>query len=154
VRLLPFATWARAAKVADVALPNRNLPIDLPSYVRAGTTRRGACSHRDDGALGSGGGAAQRPSSNAELRRLHDLHDRRFAQIVSDAMDDIVRGETFGDRERSEIRARVDKLFEPFKRFVRESMTAGKEPFVEVLAVFRNEAAERPARARGALPTS
>lgn len=141
---LPFATWAQQAKVAGRPLPNRNLPIDLPSYVArvpaAVELARTAMMARwvqEEAQLKS--------KLDAELRRLHDLHDRRFAQMVSDAMDDIVRGETFGDRERSEIRARVDKLFEPFKRFVRDSMTAGKEPFIEVLAVFRHEAAERPA---------
>jgi hypothetical protein len=46
----------------------------------------------------------------------------------------------FGQRDRNEIQVRVNKIFEPIFRFVKESMTAGHSPFLEVLAVFRHEA--------------
>jgi hypothetical protein len=140
---LPFAAWVEQAKVARKALPNRNLPIDLSAYRRAHPTRRGSRARHADGALGQEE-ASLRDKLDAELRRLQELHDRRFAaaRLRRDAR--AACGAALRRHEKGEIRARVDKLFEPFKRFVRESMTAGKEPFIEVLAVFRNEGAPSP----------
>ena len=71
---------------------------------------------------------------NRELVRLEALRNRRFTQLVLD----------YGERDKNQVNARVNKVFEPFFRFVEESMTAGKEPFIEVLAVFRNEAGFHP----------
>jgi superfamily II DNA or RNA helicase len=140
---LPFAAWVEQAKVARKALPNRNLPIDLSAYralippavdLARGTLMAHWATQE----------ASLRDKLNNELRRLQELHDRRFEQLVFAAAARAARGAALGDTEKGEIRARVDKIFDPFKRFVRESMTAGKEPFVEVLAVFRNEGAPSP----------
>jgi hypothetical protein len=144
---VPFAMWAERAKVARRPLPNRNLPIDVAAFralvpPAVDAARAATLSHWADEEK------KLKTKLDAELRRLNALHDQRFAQMVSDAMDRIVRGATFGEVERAEIRAKVDKIFEPFQRFVRDSMTAGKEPFVEVLALFRNEAAVHPAGTR------
>jgi superfamily II DNA/RNA helicase len=78
---------------------------------------------------------------NKELARLEALRNRRFTQEVLEQ----------GKRDKAEIQTRVNKVFDPFLRFVKESMTAGNEPFIEVLAVFRHEDGyqHRTARERG-----
>lgn len=134
-----FADWAEQAKLARRALPNRKTPLDLaalsslvPEAVEA--ARSTMLSHwkaREE---------AIDAKLNRELTRLQALRNRRFDQEVLD----------FGQRDKNEINARVDKLFAPFLRFVEESMTAGKEPFIEVLAVFRHETGYHPPDARGA----
>lgn len=130
---LAFESWAESAKIARRSLPNRNLPVDLgalralvPAAVDAARERTlGLWRERE---------AALQTKLDRELDRLTALRNRRFSQLVLD----------FGERDKAQITARVDKVFEPFFRFVRDSMTAGKEPFVEVLAVFRHEAGFRP----------
>ena len=131
--VVPFAAWAEKAGVARRALPNRKKPVDadalrslVPPAVDA--ARATTMAHWNDRQ------AEIRAKLDHELERLQALRNRRFAQLVFD----------FGERDRKEITARVDKLFQPFFRFVEDSMTAGKEPFVEVLAVFRNEAGYAP----------
>ena len=131
--LVPFATWAETANVVRRALPNRPAPVDLPALHKlvppaVEAVRATIMAHWKE-----------RESEidaklNLELTRLEALRNRRFSQLVLD----------FGKRDRNEITAQVDKLFKPFYRFVEESMTAGKEPFVEVLAVFRHERGYRP----------
>jgi ERCC4-related helicase len=131
--VVPFAGWAEKA-IARRALPNRNAPVDvsalralIPSAVDAArTTTMDHWKERE---------VELKAKLGRELDRLQALRNRRFAQEVFD----------FGERDRKVITARVDKLFQPFFRFVEDSMTGGKEPFVEVLAVFRNEAGYRPA---------
>ncbi len=130
---IPFAAWAEQAKVARRALPNRNLPVDLaalrvlvPQAVDA--AREITMAHWKERQ------AELNAKLDRELERLESLRNRRFAQLVLDA----------GERDKDQINARVNKVFDPFFRFVQASMTAGKEPFIEVLAVFRNEAGYRP----------
>lgn len=133
VETLSFETWADRVRIARRALPNRNVPVDLealralvpPAVEAARETTLAHWKQREeeiDGKL------------NRELARLEELRNRRFAQLVLE----------LGERDRKQANARVDKLFDPFFQFVQESMTAGKEPFIEVLAVFRNEAGYRP----------
>jgi ERCC4-related helicase len=131
--VVPFAMWAEKAAVGRHALPNRNLPVDvealralIPSAVDAARTTTMAHWKEREVEL--------QAKLDHELTRLKKLRNQRFNQLVFD----------FGERDRKEITARVEKVFQPFFRFVEDSMTAGKEPFVEVLAVFRNEAGYRP----------
>jgi hypothetical protein len=136
--VLPFTAWAEQAGIGRRPLPNRNKPVDVealralvPPAVEA--ARAATMAHWKERE------AELKAKLDHELTRLTALRNRRFAQLVFD----------FGERDKNEINQRVDKLFLPFFRFVQESMTAGKEPFVEVLAVFRNEAGYHP-RAGGA----
>jgi hypothetical protein len=133
--VIPFAEWALKAGIAGRALPNRNAPIDVaalralvPAAVEAARTT--TLAHWKDREK------EHNAKLDGELTRLQALRNRRFDQLVFD----------FGQRDRKEITARVDEVFTPFFRFVQDSMTAGKEPFVEVLAVFRNEAGYRPSK--------
>jgi hypothetical protein len=137
--ITPFSAWAEQAKLARRALPNRNQPIDLsalgalvPSAVEVARTTMLAHWRDREADIDA--------KLNRELNRLESLRNRRFAQEVLD----------FGQRDKNEIKARVEKLFAPFLRFVQESMTAGKEPFIEVLAVFRHENGYRPSSRPGA----
>jgi len=130
---LPFETWAERSRIARRALPNRNAPVDLdklralvPAAVEAARETTMAHWKQLEAEIDA--------KLNRELNRLEALRSRRFAQLVLE----------FGERDRNQANAKVDRLFDPFLRFVQESMTAGKEPFIEVLAVFRNEAGYRP----------
>ncbi len=130
--ILPFARWAEGA-IGHRAHPNRNAPVDVgplrslvaPAVEGARSATLARWKERE---------AELAAKLERELTRLRALRNRRFDQLVFD----------FGRRDRSEINAEVDKVFAPFLRFVEESMTAGKEPFIEVLAVFRHEAGFRP----------
>jgi ERCC4-related helicase len=126
--VLPFGDWAEKAKVLRRPIPNRNRPVDLnalsllvPTAVEA--ARSTMKLHWCDVEL------EVKTKLNKELNRLEALRNRRFTQEVLDQ----------GKRDKAEIQVRVNRVFEPFLHFVRESMTAGNEPFVEVLAVFRHE---------------
>jgi superfamily II DNA or RNA helicase len=130
---LAFHAWAERTKLAGRALPNRNAAVDLEHLRRllpqavelARETTLAQWRSRED---------ELDAKLNRELTRLEQLKNRRFAQLVFD----------FGKRDKNEVQAQVNKLFEPFFHFVQESMTAGKEPFIEVLAVFRHEAGYLP----------
>ncbi len=132
---IPFATWAELAKIARRALPNRNVPVDLTA-LRALVPQAVDAAREITMAHWKEREAEINAKLDRELTRLEALRNRRFAQLVLD----------LGERDKNQINARVNKLFEPFFRFVQESMTAGKEPFIEVLAVFRNEAGYRAER--------
>jgi superfamily II DNA or RNA helicase len=135
--VVPFAVWAEGAKVARRALPNRKKPVDLgalralvPAAVEAARSTTMTDWKERETELAA--------KLERERKRLEALRNRRFSQLVLD----------FGERDKAKITARVDKVFTPFFRFVDDSMTAGKEPFVEVLAVFRNEAGFQPKAGR------
>ena len=130
---LSFEAWAERAKIARRSLPNRNVPVDLTA-LRALVAPAVDAARERTLALWKDREADLQAKLDRELDRLTALRNRRFSQLVLD----------FGERDKDQINARVDKVFEPFFRFVRDSMTAGKEPFVEVLAVFRHEAGYRP----------
>ena len=69
-----------------------------------------------------------------ERNRLEYLRNRRFDRDVLE----------LGKFDKNEIYNRVNKVFAPFVHFVEESMTAGNEPFIEVLALFRHEDGYQP----------
>lgn len=130
-----FSSWAPTVGIAGRALPNRKVAVDLdalrrlvpPAVEAARAATKEHWKERE---------TELNAKLSRELTRLEALRNRRFSQLVLDE----------GRRDRAEINARVNKIFDPFLRFVQESMTAGKEPFVEVLAVFRSEAGYLPAK--------
>jgi len=131
--VLPFGDWAEKAKVLRRPIPNRNRPIDLNALaalvpVAVDAARASMKAHWCDEEL------AIKTKLTRELNRLEALRNRRFTQEVLEQ----------GKRDKAEIQARVNKVFDPFLRFVKESMTAGNEPFLEVLAVFRHEDGYHP----------
>jgi hypothetical protein len=131
--VLSFGDWADKAKVLRRPIPNRNRPIDLNALgalvpVAVDAARATMKAHWCDEEL------AIKTKLTKELNRLEALRNRRFTQEVLEQ----------GKRDKAEIQARVNKVFEPFLRFVKESMTAGNEPFLEVLAVFRHEDGYQP----------
>ena len=126
--LLPFAAWAERAKILHHPLPNRNRPVDLGALcllvpLAVDAARLAMKSHWCDREV------ENKAKLSKEKNRLENLRNRRFDKEVLE----------LGKRDKNEIYARVNKVFAPFIHFVEESMTAGDEPFIEVLAVFRHE---------------
>lgn len=133
----PFATWADALNLRSRRLPNRNVDADtdrlrelLPPAIEAVKDRVMTRWKERESTLDT--------KLQEELDRLEELRSRRFAQLTFE-----FDSEHLTDAQLREKR-QIDALFDPFFTFVEESMTAGAEPFLEVLAVFRAEDGYRP----------
>lgn len=128
----PYASWAAHLGLEGRRLTNRSVPADLdalrallsPAIDAVQTQVMTRWSEREE---------VLNAKLNDELKRLEELKTRQLRQLGFDW-----EAATLSDAQQRD-RRRVEKLFEPFFRFVEESMTAGERPFLEVLAVFRAE---------------
>jgi superfamily II DNA/RNA helicase len=128
----PFAEWAEEQELATRRLPNRTVEANLAGLrdllapaIEAVTKRVMESWKAREDRLNN--------KLQEELDRLEELRRRRFDQLDFDIDKDELT------EAQQKERRQIDALFDPFFDFISESMTAGTEPFLEVLAVFRPE---------------
>jgi hypothetical protein len=128
----PFASWAARLDLPGRRLTNRNVPAHLDA-LRALLTPAIDAVQSQVMTRWKAREQVLNAKLDDELTRLEDLKNRQLGQLGFDW-----EAATLSDAQQRD-RRRVETLFQPFFRFVEDSMTAGERPFLEVLAVFRAE---------------
>lgn len=128
----PFASWADRLAIRGRRLTNRSVPADLDALRALLAPAIDAVRER---VMDRWKAREDRLNTklNEELARLEELKRRRYARLDFDP-----DAAQLDDAQRRQKR-HIDGVFDPFFRFVEDSMTAGADPFLEVLAVFRAE---------------